>query len=260
VKRAIVIIGKSLGQLPVPDRVGDFEVLRLCDVPPRPAPTPRFERLAVMRDVELSASWLLLASGREGDAVSGDVRSRFAGSMVVHGPGELSRALARISLEASRSRVLTDYREAAQRCQRLHARGKSIVFTNGVFDLFHIGHLRLLAAARTLGDCLVVGVNSDQSAARLKGGSGPVMPQFARAELVAGVRGVGFCVIFTEDDPRAVLKLIRPDVLAKGSEYDLSEVVGRKLVESWGGRVALLPHLGGWSSTELKARIRRRRA
>jgi rfaE bifunctional protein nucleotidyltransferase chain/domain len=256
VKRAIVIIGESLGQLPVPDRVGDYEVLRWGDVPPRLARSPRF---ASASDIELSASWLFLSSGREGDAVSEKVRGCFRGCVVVQGPAALSRALARISRESSRSRVLTDYREAAQRCQALHARGSRIVFTNGVFDLFHVGHLRLLAAARTLGDSLVVGVNSDDSAARLKGRSGPVVPQFARAELVAGVRGVDFCVIFAEDDPRALLKLIRPDVLAKGSEYSLSKVVGRRLVESWGGRVVLLPHVAGWSSTELKEQIRRRR-
>jgi rfaE bifunctional protein nucleotidyltransferase chain/domain len=257
VKRAIVIIGESLGQLPVPDRVGDFEVLRWGDGSPRLARPPRF---AAASGVEISASWLLLASGREGDAVSNKVRGCFRGCIVVQGPASLSRALARISRETSRSRVLTDYADAVRRCQALRARGGRIVFTNGVFDLFHVGHLRLLAAARTLGDRLVVGVNSDESAARLKGRSGPVMPQFARAELVAGVRGVDFCVIFAEDDPRALLKLIRPDVLAKGSEYNLSEVVGRKLVESWGGRVVLLPHVAGWSSTELKERIRRRRA
>ena len=92
------------------------------------------------------------------------------------------------------------------------------MFTNGVFDLFHLGHARLLQAACALGGALVVGVNSDESARSLKGRTRPVVPQFARAEIVAGVRGVDFCVIFEQGDPRELLRVVRPDVLAKGSE------------------------------------------
>jgi rfaE bifunctional protein nucleotidyltransferase chain/domain len=128
------------------------------------------------------------------------------------------------------------------------------VFTNGVFDLFHLGHLRLLQAARELGDALVVGVNSDDSARRLKGRQRPIVPQFARAEIVAGVRGVDLAVIFEEDDPCALFRALRPDILAKGSEYTLSQVVGRRIVEGYGGTVVLVPHVEGYSSTGVARR------
>jgi D-beta-D-heptose 7-phosphate kinase/D-beta-D-heptose 1-phosphate adenosyltransferase len=157
----------------------------------------------------------------------------------------------RVQAAAARSRVITDFELVAGRSAALRSAGKRIVFTNGVFDLFHIGHLRMLQAARSQGDALVVGINSDDSARSLKGRTRPVVPQFARAELVAAVRGVDFCVIFEQDDPRALLRVVRPDVLAKGSEYSLSGVVGRRMVEGWGGRVVLVPHVEGWSSTQV---------
>jgi len=152
--------------------------------------------------------------------------------------------------------VLVDFGEAGRICDALRRRGRRIVFTNGVFDLFHLGHLRLLKAARGLGDALIVGVNSDESACRLKGMDRPVVHQFARAEIVAGVRGVELCVIFGQDDPRALLRAVRPDILAKGSEYTLSQVVGRRIVERYGGKVVLIPHVEGFSSTTLSKGLR----
>ncbi len=154
------------------------------------------------------------------------------------------------------SRITTDFEQAGRISDGLRRRGKRIVFTNGVFDLFHLGHLRLLEAARGLGGALVVGVNSDRSARRLKGRGRPIVPQFARAEIVAGVRGVDLCVIFDQDDPRALLSVVRPDILAKGSEYRLSGVVGRRLVERWGGSVILVPHVSGFSSTTVVRGLR----
>jgi rfaE bifunctional protein nucleotidyltransferase chain/domain len=151
--------------------------------------------------------------------------------------------------------VVTDLDEAARRCEQLRRRRGSIVFTNGVFDLFHLGHLRLLQAARRLGGALVVGVNSDASARRLKGKPRPFVGEFARAEIVAGIRGVDLVVIFNQDDPRALLRRLRPDVLAKGSEYSLAQVVGRRIVQGYGGRVVLIPHVQGFSSTRLADRL-----
>lgn len=154
------------------------------------------------------------------------------------------------------SRIYRDYSEAARVVDELRRRGKHIVFTNGVFDLFHPGHLGLLEAARALGDALVVGVNSDSSVKRIKGRIRPVIEEEARAEIVAGVRAVDLCVIFMEKDPGKLLRFIRPDVLVKGSEYTLSRVVGKRFVEGYGGRVVLVPHLEGWSTTEILRRIR----
>lgn len=202
--------------------------------------------LARELDVDLSASWLVLPPGARCPA---EVHGLFRGCLPA--APSLARVLARIQRATRASRVLTDFEEAGRICDALRRRGRRIVFTNGVFDLFHLGHLRLLEAARALGDALVVGVNSDSSARRLKGRGRPIVPQFARAEIVASVRGVDLCVIFGQDDPRALLRAVRPDILAKGSEYSLSGVVGRRFVEGYGGRVVLVPHVGGFSSTLL---------
>jgi rfaE bifunctional protein nucleotidyltransferase chain/domain len=216
--------------------------------------------LAERLDVELSASWLIFRSEIGAEALPAAFRSAFRGCLTASTEGELARLLRRVQGEAARSRVITDFGRVERRCAALRRAGKRIVFTNGVFDLFHVGHLRLLQAARAQGDALVVGINSDESARMLKGRTRPVVPQFARAELVAAVRGVDFCALFEQDDPRALLRAVRPDVLAKGSEYSLPRVVGRRMVEGWGGRVMLVPHVEGWSSTEVIRRLRRRRA
>jgi rfaE bifunctional protein nucleotidyltransferase chain/domain len=216
-----------------------------------------WQALAKRLDIDLSASWLVYRSAAP---PSPDVRQTFCGTKEAATERELLRTVRRLQGEASRGRVLTDFTEVSRRCDALRRAGKRIVFTNGVFDLLHVGHLRLLQGARACGDALVVGVNSDDSARLLKGRRRPAVPQFARAELVAAVRGVDFSAIFDQPDPRELLRFVRPDVLAKGSEYTLSGVVGRRMVEGWGGRVVLIAHRGGWSSTAIIERLRRRRA
>jgi rfaE bifunctional protein nucleotidyltransferase chain/domain len=208
-------------------------------------------------DLELSASWLILGPGADEGRVPSEVRGAFRGCVTAETPAALAAAVRAIERDAARSRVIADGTGVEDRCRRLRRAGRRIVFTNGVFDLFHVGHARLLQAARALGDALVVGVNSDDSARRIKGRSRPLVPQFARAELVAAVRGVDLCVIFEQDTPRELLRRVRPDILAKGSEYALSRVVGKKMVESWGGRVVLIPHVEGWSSTEIAGKVAR---
>lgn len=195
--------------------------------------------------MDLSASWLVLPP--TATHCPRAVEGLFFGWCAAEQP--LTRTLSRILRVVRASRVTVDSDRAGILCERLRQQGKRIVFTNGVFDLFHLGHLRLLAAARELGDALVVGVNSDDSVRRLKGRGRPVVPQFARAQIVAGMRGVDLAVIFEQDDPRALLRLLRPDVLAKGSEYSLAQVVGRRIVQGYGGRVILIPHLDGFSSS-----------
>ena len=217
--------------------------------------TRAWKRLAEDLDLELSASWLLLRPG-EGQPTE-ETRSRLRGWRPDVPEGALRRVLGGIDAAASRSRVVTDFSTVEKRCERLRRSGRRLVFTNGVFDLFHLGHLRLLQAASALGDALVVGINSDESARRLKGHERPVVPQFARAEIVAGVRAVTFCVIFPQADPRELLRAVRPRVLVKGSEYSRAGVVGRELVERGGGEVVLIPHLPGWSTTATLRRIRR---
>ena len=207
--------------------------------------------------VELAASWLVQREGA--DPIPAPVRGAFHGCREGASDRELARIIGRLDAEASRSRVLVDFRAVARRCAALRASGKRVVFTNGVFDLFHVGHLQLLRSARAAGDALVVGINGDSSARRLKGRARPVVPQFARAEVVAGSRFVDFCAIFDQDDPRELLRAVHPDVLVKGSEYELSEVVGNGMVRRWGGEVLLIPHLEGWSSSDMIRRLRESR-
>jgi D-beta-D-heptose 7-phosphate kinase/D-beta-D-heptose 1-phosphate adenosyltransferase len=137
-------------------------------------------------------------------------------------------------------------------------RGEKVVFTNGCFDLLHVGHVRCLEAARRLGDRLVVGVNSDASVRRLKGRGRPVVPAARRAEVLAALACVDWVVVFGETTPLALIRALRPAVLAKGGDWTLDTIVGRLDVEGWGGRVARLPELPGVHTTRLLARIRQR--
>ncbi len=129
------------------------------------------------------------------------------------------------------------------------------VFTNGVFDLIHPGHLTYLAEARGLGHRLIVGVNSDESVRRLKGDRRPVMPLAARMQLLAGLFYVDGVIAFEEDTPLELIKVLRPDILVKGGDYAVDDIVGAEEVRSWGGEVRVLPFVAGESSTAVLARI-----
>ncbi|HKW40242.1 MAG TPA: D-glycero-beta-D-manno-heptose 1-phosphate adenylyltransferase [Gemmatimonadales bacterium] len=134
-----------------------------------------------------------------------------------------------------------------------------LVFTNGVFDLLHVGHVTLLEAARREGAALVVGVNSDASVGRLgKGADRPVVPGQERARLVAALACVDCVVLFDEDTPLALIERLRPDVLVKGADYARDAIVGANEVERWGGRVVRVPLVAGVSTSELLARVRGR--
>jgi rfaE bifunctional protein nucleotidyltransferase chain/domain len=134
--------------------------------------------------------------------------------------------------------------------------GRRIVFTNGCFDLLHVGHLSLLRQAATHGDVLVVGINSDASVVRLKGPKRPLIPEHERAALLAGLDCVGAVVAFDEDTPLELLQEVRPHVLVKGADYRVDQVVGRELVESLGGKVVLVPLVAEHSTSALVERIR----
>lgn len=130
------------------------------------------------------------------------------------------------------------------------------VFTNGVFDLVHPGHLTYLAQAAGLGQRLIVGVNSDESVRRLKGYDRPIMPQSARMQLLASLFFVDGVIAFEEDTPLELIKTLRPDVLAKGGDYTEATIVGAPEVRSWGGTVEVLPFIAGQSTTEIVERLR----
>jgi len=135
---------------------------------------------------------------------------------------------------------------------------RRVVFTNGVFDLLHTGHVALLEAARAEGDALIVGVNGDASARRLgKGPDRPVVAEGERARLVAALAAVDCVVLFDEDTPLALIRRLRPDVLAKGADYAPDAIVGAKDVEGWGGRVVRVPLVQDRSTTGLLEKLRR---
>ncbi|HEU4586700.1 MAG TPA: D-glycero-beta-D-manno-heptose 1-phosphate adenylyltransferase [Gemmatimonadaceae bacterium] len=132
----------------------------------------------------------------------------------------------------------------------------TVVFTNGVFDLIHPGHVDVLNVARSHGDALIVGVNSDASVRRLKGESRPVRSEHDRAYVLAALEAVDAVVIFAEDTPLDLVRAIRPDVLVKGGDYTPDTVVGREEVESRGGRVVIVPLTVGQSTTSIIERLR----
>jgi len=133
-----------------------------------------------------------------------------------------------------------------------------VVFTNGVFDLLHPGHVRYLAEARALGDLLIVGINADASVRRLqKGPDRPINPEWERAEVVAALACVDAVVIFAEDTPHAIVSALQPDVLVKGADWAADAIVGRDVVEARGGRVERIALAPGYSTTALLERLRR---
>jgi D-glycero-beta-D-manno-heptose 1-phosphate adenylyltransferase len=138
---------------------------------------------------------------------------------------------------------------------RERARG-TVVFTNGVFDLLHPGHVDLLTAARAEGDALVVGVNSDHSVRRLKGTGRPIRTEADRAYVLAALSAVDAVVVFEQDTPLELVLALRPDVLVKGGDYTPDTIVGRAQVEGWGGRVAIVPLTAGQSTTSIVERLR----
>jgi D-beta-D-heptose 7-phosphate kinase/D-beta-D-heptose 1-phosphate adenosyltransferase len=132
--------------------------------------------------------------------------------------------------------------------------GLKVVFTNGCFDLLHIGHVVLLDDARREGGRLVVGINSDNSVARLKGPTRPIIPEHARARVLAGLAAVDAVVVFDEPTPLELMIALRPDVIVKGGDYNASTIIGAPEVRSWGGRVKIVPFVEGFSTTQLIAR------
>ncbi|RPI50751.1 MAG: D-glycero-beta-D-manno-heptose 1-phosphate adenylyltransferase [Acidobacteria bacterium] len=146
--------------------------------------------------------------------------------------------------------------EAVAFIEHLRSNGKKVVFTNGVFDLLHPGHVRYLQDARRAGDALVVGVNSDRSVRRIKGPSRPINPAHERAEVVAALACVDAVVVFDEDDPHQIISRLQPDVLVKGADWAPDAIIGRDVVESRGGRVVRIALAEGYSTSAIIEKIR----
>jgi D-glycero-beta-D-manno-heptose 1-phosphate adenylyltransferase len=153
---------------------------------------------------------------------------------------------------------IVDRPTAIVRVEAARRSGKRIAFTNGCFDLMHVGHVRYLAAAREAGDLLIVAINDDASVRRLKGPDRPLTPEAARAEVLAALAAVDLVTTFSEDTPAEVIAAVLPDVLVKGADWALDQVVGREVVEARGGKVLLVPVVAGFSTTALVERLAKR--
>lgn len=140
--------------------------------------------------------------------------------------------------------------------EQLRQQKKKIVFTNGCFDILHPGHLFSLIKAKLEGDVLIVGINSDSSVKTLKGASRPIFSEKERSELLSALFFVDYVVIFSEETPIELIKLVQPDVLVKGGDYKEEDVVGREIVEARGGKLVMIPPVGGYSTSKIIERIK----
>ena len=153
------------------------------------------------------------------------------------------------------SRTLWTAADAQSLAQSVQSRGGQVVFTNGVFDLLHPGHVRYLQDARRSGDVLIIGINSDRSVRAIKGPTRPLNPDYERAEVLSSLACVDAVVLFDEETPLRLIEAIQPDVLVKGSDWAPDEIVGRDVVEARGGRVVRIDLSQGFSTTELIRRV-----
>jgi rfaE bifunctional protein nucleotidyltransferase chain/domain len=153
--------------------------------------------------------------------------------------------------------IVLDRSEMIREAAALKRAGKRVVFTNGCFDLLHPGHIQLLERARSLGDALIVAINSDASVRGNKGPNRPIIPEAERAEILAALAAVDYVTIFDEATPREIVAALLPDILVKGSDWGPNEIVGREEVEGAGGKVISFPLEPGYSTTGLIDRIRR---
>jgi rfaE bifunctional protein nucleotidyltransferase chain/domain len=147
--------------------------------------------------------------------------------------------------------------EMRNEVELLKAGGKKIVFTNGCFDILHVGHARYLGAARRLGDVLIVAVNSDSSVRAIKGERRPLVPENERAEVLASLQAVDYVTLFHEETPLALIEELKPDIIVKGGDWREEEVVGRESVGKWGGRVEIIPEVEGASTTNIVEKIKK---
>jgi len=148
------------------------------------------------------------------------------------------------------------YNQIAELSENLHKQGKRIIFTNGCFDILHLGHILYLEKAKAMGDVLIVGVNSDASVKRLKGNERPIIPENERALVLAALEMVNYVCIFEQDTPYELIDLIKPNVLVKGGDWPIEKIVGADIVQKAGGKVYSLNFIAGLSSTNIIERIK----
>lgn len=151
---------------------------------------------------------------------------------------------------------IVDITELEKRVAQWRVKSNQIVFTNGCFDILHVGHLHTLQEAKKLGNKLIVAINSDESVKRLKGEERPINEEINRAALIAALEVVDLLVIFTDDTPLALIEAVRPDTLVKGGDWSINQIVGGDFVTKYGGRVASIPFKDGYSSTHLIEKIK----
>jgi D-beta-D-heptose 7-phosphate kinase/D-beta-D-heptose 1-phosphate adenosyltransferase len=209
-------------------------------------------------DTVLSVIGLGLAAGlpledaaRLSNIAAGIVVGKVGTSTV--SPEEMLEAIGRQHQDADLK--IHDRQVLARLLEERRARGDKVVFTNGCFDLLHVGHVKYLQAARRLGDLLVLGLNSDASIRRLKGEKRPLIGQEERAHILSALDCIDYVVIFEEDTPLELISLVKPHILVKGGDYTPEGVVGKELVESWGGRVELIRFVDGKSTTSIIDKI-----
>lgn len=152
-------------------------------------------------------------------------------------------------------RVINSRPELTSELSKRLPRGR-VVFTNGCFDILHVGHVRYLKEARQLGDLLVVGMNTDKSVQQLKGPSRPVQNENSRAEILSSLGCVDFVILFDEETPETLIQVVRPDVLVKGGDYKIEQIVGHEFVHSYGGIVKALPFFDGHSTTAIVEKMK----
>jgi D-beta-D-heptose 7-phosphate kinase/D-beta-D-heptose 1-phosphate adenosyltransferase len=153
-------------------------------------------------------------------------------------------------------KIYSSLHDLSQQRAQWRTDGRTVVFTNGCFDLLHLGHLSYLSQARALGDILVVGVNSDASVSKLKGPRRPILPQNERLIQLAMLTVVDCVILFEEDTPGQLIQSLKPDILVKGGDYKVEEVVGKEIVEQAGGNVIIIPFLDGYSTSHLVEKIK----
>jgi D-beta-D-heptose 7-phosphate kinase/D-beta-D-heptose 1-phosphate adenosyltransferase len=199
----------------------------------------------------LAAGLSLQDAARLSNVAAGIVVGKVGTSTVA--PGEILEVVGRQHRDTELK--IHDRQRLAVLLDERRARGERVVFTNGCFDLLHVGHVKYLQAARKLGDLLVLGLNTDASIRRLKGPKRPLIGQDERAHILAALDCIDYVVIFDEDTPLELIAALKPEILVKGADYSPEEVVGRELVESWGGRVELIQFVDGKSTSTLINKI-----
>ncbi len=160
-----------------------------------------------------------------------------------------------MSLTSIEHKIFT-WEKLAIQCRAWQSKGEKIVFTNGCFDILHFGHLHYLAAAKKLGNRLVIGMNAGSSVARLKGQHRPIQDEKTRTFMIASLQYVDAVTIFEEDTPLALIKTIQPDILVKGGDWSIENIVGAEFVLKRGGQVKSLPFIEGYSTTAIETKIK----